>query len=95
MDTAELRQLTRHACLRLGGKLWPNGIGFDRRGWQFTYSERTNRWTASRPQGGYATTYGEGPTPETAQAHARHKARDPHCSCNDCIADLQEQEAQP
>lgn len=94
MDTAALQSLTAEACTRLGGKLWPNGLGFDAKRWEYCFSEAWNAWYALyRPEGyakGPPSKTGRGETPEAAQAYARwlsrHRAADPHCSCNDCLA---------
>ena len=69
MKTDDLRDLTLSACQRLGGKLWPNGLGFDRWGWVYIYNERRERWSAHKHLK-YATVYGEGNSPEEARAHA-------------------------
>lgn len=77
METEKLRDLVSTACTRLSGKLWPNGLGFDRRGWAYYYVERTARWTArydaawNRPGG--SAHWGWGDSPESAIAHARSR----------------------
>mgnify|MGYP001195747218 CR=1 FL=1 len=50
METATLRQLIRHAMLEYYPKatLWPNGLGFDYRGWTWSYSEANARWYVSK-----------------------------------------------
>lgn len=75
METAALRSLTADACARLGGKLWPNRIGFDARRWEYMYVECCGSWQALyRPEGygrGRHTKLGRGATPEEARANAR------------------------
>jgi len=93
METEALRQLTTEACTRLQGKLWPNRLGFDARRWEYCYSESRRTWQAMYRPAGYAngpvSLLGWGESPEAAQQYARwlsrHRARDPHCTCNDCI----------
>ena len=72
METEALRVLTADACHRLKGKLWPNGLGFDRSGWEYRYLERQGRWEAFRRLR-YAHMSGEGSTPEEAKANATRK----------------------
>lgn len=69
MTTDLLRQTTADACRRIRGTLWPNGLGFDRWGWEYMYSERLQLWTASKRLR-YARVYGEGITPEAAKQAA-------------------------
>lgn len=52
------------------GKLWPNGLGFEYRGWSFSYGEREQRWFASKEQKGRVAR-GQGDNPFDAYAHAR------------------------
>lgn len=76
MNTDTLRTLTAEACSRMGGKLWPNGLGFDLKRWEYCYSEAYGKWQAhTRPGGRYslepANRVGWGSTPEEARAGAR------------------------
>jgi hypothetical protein len=52
MDTTALRQLTAETCKRLKGRLWPNGLGFDRPSGSYRYSEVDHRWEVVRPTPG-------------------------------------------
>jgi hypothetical protein len=80
MTTDDLRSLIKAAATGTpGAKLWPNGLGFDHRGTQYTAHERGNDggslvWTAARLVSLYgddaAVKYGEGPTPEAAKRAA-------------------------
>jgi hypothetical protein len=70
MKTDALRALTIESSHRMGGKLWPNGLGFDRRGWEFSFSERRHEWVAVCGE-----RFAYGPTPEAAQEQARGRAR--------------------
>ena len=49
MKTEDLRQMTADVCQRLKGRLWPNGLGFDRPSGSYRYSEVDNRWEVVRP----------------------------------------------
>lgn len=71
MDTTDLRSLVKAAATGIpGARLWPNGLGFDWRGTQYAYSDRTCTWCASRRYGTYSTRYGEGSTPAEAKRAA-------------------------
>lgn len=71
MDTASLRSLVKAAATGTpGAKLWPNGLGFNVRGVQYVYSERSSAWCASGPCGKYASKVGYGSTPEAAKRAA-------------------------
>lgn len=70
METDALRHMTAVACLRLGGRLWPNGIGFNAGGWEYVYLERSNTWQATRAYR-LAKRMGWGDSPEQARDHAR------------------------
>lgn len=74
METAALQQLTRDACTRMGGQLWPNVLGFAHHGWSYTYQETVGRWCAVRVLK-YARVIGEGETPEEARTHAAPEPR--------------------
>ena len=37
METTKLRALISTEAKRLGGSIWPNGIGFDYRTWMYQY----------------------------------------------------------
>jgi len=70
MTTNDLRTLTAR-CLSPGGRLWPNGLGFDCRGWEYTYDAARAQWYAlyrRRNRGAY------GPSPVVAKANARKGA---------------------
>ena len=73
MTTDALRQITADACQRLKGKLWPNGLGIDKRRWTFIYAEHTSRWIARHQYPDDSLFWGWGETPEIAQAHARQR----------------------
>lgn len=78
MTSADLRSIVKTAATGLvGARIWPNGLGFDLRGTQYTYSERLKLWSASRPEGEYAVKYGEGSTPQAAK-RAAGIGRDKH-----------------
>jgi len=70
----DLRSTVKVAATAIpGAKLWPNGLGFDHHGTQYTYSERIGQWTASRRvslSGDWAWKYGEGSTPQAAREAA-------------------------
>lgn len=68
MSTNTLRALTAtHAAAWPPARVWPNGLGFDRRGWSYKFDERTEEWQAARE--GYIV--GSGPTPAAARLYAR------------------------
>lgn len=72
METNTLRSLIKTAATGTpGARLWPNGLGFDCRGTQYSYSVRTGTWLATRT-GTDCTGYrsGEGATPEAAKRAA-------------------------
>lgn len=83
MNTVDLRSLIKTTATGIPhARIWPNGLGFDCRGVEYTYTERTRRWAAlhrrcaNYPEG----KYGEGPTPEAAKRAAgigrpEHRAR--------------------
>jgi len=50
--------------------LWPNGLGFDTRGWSFSYSEQDHKWHVSKTRKGIRV-HGVGENPFDAYAHAR------------------------
>ncbi|HET9566033.1 MAG TPA: hypothetical protein VFP27_16405 [Mycobacterium sp.] len=49
MKTEDLRLMTAAVCTRLKGRLWPNGLGFDRPSGSYRYSEIEARWEVVRP----------------------------------------------
>ena len=49
-----------------GGRIWPNGLGFDRHGWE--HHCLNGQWTAVYRRTGL---YGEGSTPLLARAAAK------------------------
>lgn len=72
MTTDALRELTAAACTRMHGKLWPNGIGFDKLGgWEISYSEHAAAWFAGRHLTNNRRRFAYASTPEAALAHAR------------------------
>ncbi len=73
MTTDALRTRTLDACTRMRGKLWPNGLGFDRRRWEYSYSEVYQCWQAVIRPSHWAgmTSLGRGETPEAARAAAK------------------------
>jgi len=74
MNTEDLRRLTEEAATRLGGKLWPNRLGFDCRRWEYCWSEAYGSWQALYRRQGYGVgtfaKVGRGETPEQARAAA-------------------------
>lgn len=74
METEALKLMVRNACTARRGRLWPNGLGFDWRRWEYTYNEARGTWQALyRPEGygkGSHTKLGYGPTPDTARIAA-------------------------
>ena len=67
MTTDDLRVLTAR-CLLPRGKIWPNGLGFDHWGWEYTYDEGRGEWHAldrRRDRAGY------GASPVVAKQAAR------------------------
>lgn len=50
------------------GRIWPNGIGFDWRGWE--YSVVTGRWRAARKLNDGSAFLGYGESASTARAAA-------------------------
>lgn len=75
METTALQTLTADACRRLHGRLWPNGLGFDQQGWEFSYSETSLDWCAVRRGNGdnRKRKFGRGATPEQARLDAKVK----------------------
>lgn len=76
MDTPTLRQLIRHEMIRYypQAKLWPNGLGFDYRGWTWGYDEtqgvsEIKRWICHKTVKGRRV-LGRGANPFDAYAHA-------------------------
>jgi hypothetical protein len=69
MDTETLRATVRTHAERLRGKVWPNGLGFDIRRWEYTYSEVYGCWQALLRGYDLGTPdkLGRGPTPEAAR----------------------------
>lgn len=66
METDTMRELIRDAAHP--GRVWPNGIGYDWQGWEFTISEPDGAWCALRRSSG---AFGKGATPQEAQVKAR------------------------
>ena len=72
MDTNELRRLVATAAEEsLNGRLWPNGLGFDRMGVSYTFNEQEGLWMARTAQG----RLGSGPDPLEALRDARRQPR--------------------
>jgi len=71
VDTALLRQMIRHALLAYYPKatLWPNGLGFEVRGWTFSYDEAREQWVARKTRRG-KTVLGYGKTAHEAYVNA-------------------------
>lgn len=71
MDTKDLRALIAKGAADCRGRVWPNGLGFDRGGVSYTISERPTgyQWQAAK-QYRYAVKHGEGATPEAAKRAA-------------------------
>lgn len=69
-NTEYLKGRTAGACERMGGKLWPNELGFDARGW--AYRMRADQtWEAVRGETPHrALKVGEGPSPDEARNNA-------------------------
>lgn len=70
MEIDDLRSLVKAAATGIPhAKLWPNGLGFDCRGTQYTYAERSGAWCAEHGYR-YAVRVGYGPTPDAAKRAA-------------------------
>lgn len=69
MTTEDLRTLTAR-CLMPGGKLWPNGLGFDCRGWEYTYDAARMEWYALYRRRNYGA---YGASPVVAKQSARRR----------------------
>jgi hypothetical protein len=72
METNTLRLLVASKMREYypNAKLWPNGLGFDTRGWQFTFREAEGKWYASKRVKGILA-LGKGENPFDAYAHAK------------------------
>jgi len=73
METEKLRTLVLGEAVRMRGKVWPNGLGFDKGRWSYLYREQKDippglRWCASNSDHQKA---GDGETPEAARKAAR------------------------
>lgn len=76
MRTDLLRTLVADGAATIpGAKLWPNGIGFTARGWEFAVDETGADpvWWATWGKNAARTLSASGPTPEVARAAARRK----------------------
>lgn len=49
---------------------WPNGLGFEHRGWSWSYSEQDHKWYVTKTHNG-RTVRGAGENPFDAYAHAK------------------------
>lgn len=75
MDTNKVRELTVAAAAACGGRLWPNRMGFDARGWEYALNETVGGWNAlRRAPDPSRSRLGHGETPEQARANARRMA---------------------
>jgi hypothetical protein len=68
METEALKALVRNTASLEKGSVWPNGLGFDRRGWEFTFDETKRQWHALNRRSDKS---GYGDTPADALATAR------------------------
>lgn len=72
MSTETIRMRIADAALAMGAwrHVWPNGLGFDWRGWEYTISEPDGAWCALR-RAGDTSRHGKGATPHAAKANAQ------------------------
>lgn len=71
MDTDALRTLTLDAFKAFTkATLWPNGLGFDAYGWEYSYSEQSQDWIAVNRRRD-PRRMGRGATPREAKQNAR------------------------
>lgn len=71
METEALRTLTLTAFKAFTkATLWPNGLGFDAYGWEYSYSENAGDWCALNRRRD-PRRFGRGATPAEAKKNAR------------------------
>jgi hypothetical protein len=81
MTTQELREKIKAGAETVSARarLWPNGLGFDWRGWEYTIAEPSGDWHATHPGSNRHFAYGprrrqmsgSGDTPESARRMAK------------------------
>ena len=67
MLTETIRETVREMALS-ANRIWPNGLGFTARGWEYTHGDRG--WAASRTDDRGTAWLGRGETPADARANA-------------------------
>ncbi len=69
-ETHHLREQVRHAAAQLAGRVWPNGLGFDARGWEYMLRD-DGTWSAVRRETDHhSAKYGTASSPVRAKANA-------------------------